>query len=471
MESFEGIRFVLLYTLGLNLIVTVAKIGVGYLTGSLSIVADGFDSLFDSITNVIGLVAIHLARRPADEDHPYGHRRYEALMTLSVSVLLFLTCFGILRSAYERLLNPSVPEVNIWSFASLFLSIAIHAYTARYETRRGKELRSEFLIADASHTRADILVTVGVIFGLIVVKLGYPLIDTVTAVAIAVLIAKIGVDIIRGSARILVDAVAVDTAQVAAAIEQVPGIESYHHIRSRGQEDDVHLDLHVRVAPDMPLVQAHSIAHDVQRQIKSAVPGVRDVVVHVEPQPKAGDLQQTVALRPAAGDVRSRVREVASSLGIPVHHLAAHEIDGVYVVTLHLEVPETVTLGQAHAQASFLEDRVKVMLPEVSEVHTHIEPKETELGEPQGALAGSVTEQDVLELTRSIPGVHNCHKIDLRRTDHGLFLTLHCTLDEELPVVQAHEIATAVEDQVRNAYPGVTGVSVHVEPSESDTSV
>src|SRR5512136_2209019 len=106
MENFKGVRFVLIYTMVLNLVATVAKVAVGYLTGSLSLLADGFDSFFDSFSNVIGLVAIYVARRPADEDHPYGYRRYEILMTLVVSGLLFLTCFQILRSAYQRLVNP-----------------------------------------------------------------------------------------------------------------------------------------------------------------------------------------------------------------------------------------------------------------------------------------------------------------------------------------------------------------------------
>ena len=259
METFTAVRFVLLYTLLLKLLVTAAKLIVGYLTGSLSIIADGLDSLFDGVTNVIGLIAIYVARRPPDDDHPYGHRRFETLMTLAVSVLLFFTCYTIVQSAYQRLKNPSVPDVNFWSFAALLFSIAVHIYTASYEIRRGRELKSEFLLADASHTSADILVTVGVIVGLIVVRLGYAWVDTVGAVIIAMIIAKIGVDIIRSSARILTDSAAVEAAKVAAILEGIPGVESYHRIRSRGQADDIRLDLHVRVAPELTVPQAHAI--------------------------------------------------------------------------------------------------------------------------------------------------------------------------------------------------------------------
>jgi cation diffusion facilitator family transporter len=213
-------------------------------------------------------------------------------MTLSVSVLLFLTCYQILQGAVQRLRSPVVPQVGFWTFASLFLSIAVHAYTARYELRRGRELKSEFLIADVSHTRADILVTVGVIAGLVVVIMGYPVVDTALAVVIAFLIAKIGVEIIRNSGGILIDAAALETERVEAVVCTVPGVESFHHIRSRGQEDDIHLDLHIRVAPDMSVSQAHWIAHQVEDRLVDEIEGVRDVVVHVEPQPESGQPTQ-----------------------------------------------------------------------------------------------------------------------------------------------------------------------------------
>jgi divalent metal cation (Fe/Co/Zn/Cd) transporter len=210
----------------------------------------------------------------------------------------------------------------------------------------------------------------------------------------------------------------------------------------------------------MPLAQAHTVAHDVQRKIKASVPGVHDVVVHVEPQPGESG--------PQSNDVLDRVREVAHGLGIPVHHLNAHEIGGLYSVNLHLEVPDRLTLGQAHAQANLLEDRVKSQVPEVSDVNTHIEPRALTQIEPQETIADSVSEQRVQELTQSIPGVHNCHHVCVRRIGESLFLTLHCTLDEQLPVSQAHEIATDVEERVRSAFPDVMGVSVHVEPSQTD---
>lgn len=460
MENFRAVRFVLIYTMFLNLVATAAKIVVGYVTGSLSIVADGFDSLFDSISNVMGLIAIYLARRPPDADHPYGHRRYEILMTLAVSVLLFFTCFQILSSAYQRLLHPVVPETTVWSFVALLISIAVHLYVTFYEERKGKQLRSEFLVADALHTRADIFVSLSVLGGLILVRIGYPIIDTVLAVVIAFLIAKLGLDIIRSSTRILSDAVAIDAAKIAQVVELIPGVESYHHIRSRGQEDDIHLDLHIRVAPDMPLAQAHEIAHQVQRKLEETLPGVRDVVIHVEPQHYASHAPQP--------DLFASVDKVAHSLGIMVHHLNAHEVNGRYAVDLHLEVSDKLTLGQAHAQASLLEDRIKAQIPEIAEISTHIEPMSVarngcdQLSDSQIALK-------VREIVSSVPEVRDCHSVTAYKVEGRLFLALHCALDEQLPIAQAHDIATVIEERIKKECPEIARVLVHVEPGTPET--
>jgi len=456
LENFRQVRFVLIYTMLLNVAVTVAKIAVGYLTSSLSILADGLDSLFDSLSNVLGLAAIYLARRPPDEDHPYGHRRYEIMMTLIVSVLLFATTFELLRSAYQRFLKPVTPQITVWSYGSLLASIVLHVFVARYEKQRGKELRSEFLLADASHTQAGLLVSVGVLLGLVVMRMGYPVVDTILAVVISGFIARIGIDIIRSATHVLTDSIAVQAERVADIVRNVPGVTSFHHIRSRGQEDDIHLDLHVRVAPDMPLAQAHLIAHQVERSIQSAVAGARDVVVHVEPQPTASAL--------TSGDVVERVRGTARATGTTIHHLNAHEIEGKYYIDLHLEVAGEPSLAEAHAQASALEERIKKEIPDVGGVTTHIEPFAT-----HAVDCGTLDESRVVAVVRDLiaptAGLRGCHDIQVYRVESQAFLTLHCAIDQNLSISQAHDIATVLEDRLRRACTNLAEVSIHMEPT------
>ncbi len=232
------------------------------------------------------LWALYRAARPADKEHPYGHRKFETMAAISISIVLFLTCVQLVQSAWARLkaLETIVPVVNIWSFTALLVSIAVHVTVVSYEYRKGKELKSDVLVADALHTRADIYLSVSVIAGLIAVRLGLPIVDPILALIIAVLIAKIGIDIIRSSSRVLLDRVAVDTNDVERIARAVPGVTTVHRIRSRGHEGDVFIDLHAKVDPAMPTEQAHSIAHEVQPRLLAEVPGAQDVIVHIEPE-------------------------------------------------------------------------------------------------------------------------------------------------------------------------------------------
>jgi len=275
----------LIVTLILNLVATGAKLIVGYWTGSLSLIADGFDSLFDSASNVIGLVGIHIAARPADEGHPYGHRKFETFAALSISLLLFLTGWELIESAWARLAAPGSvgPQTNVWSFFALLVSIAVHTIVVIYESRAGKRLRSEVLVADAMHTRSDIYVSLSVIAGLVMVRLGVLIVDPILALVIAIFIAKIGFDIVRSSSRILLEGAILEVDEVRKIVLEVEGVRSCHRIRSRGQEDDIHLDLHIQTDPGISVERAHEIAHQVQQRLQEELEGVKDVVIHIEP--------------------------------------------------------------------------------------------------------------------------------------------------------------------------------------------
>jgi cation diffusion facilitator family transporter len=287
MLNYRAVRRVLWITMGLNLVATVAKLAVGYWTGSLSLIADGFDSVFDSASNVVGLVGIYLAARPADEDHPYGHRKAETMTALVISSLLFLTTWELIQSAVERLRDPSliVAKVNVWSFAALLLSIAVHVIVVWYELREGRKLHSDVLVADALHTRADIFVSLSVIGGLIAVRLGFPLADPILALIISLVIAKIGIDIIREGSPALMDKVVVSPEEIKEIALSVPGVLLCHKVRSRGHETAVYIDLHISVAPSTPIAQAHQIAHRVQGRLRERVPYLQDATIHIEPAP------------------------------------------------------------------------------------------------------------------------------------------------------------------------------------------
>ena len=461
METFRAIRRVLWITLGLNLLATVAKLIVGYWTGSLSLIADGFDSVFDSASNVIGLIGIYLAAQPADEDHPYGHRKAETMTALIIASLLFLTTWEIIQSAVERLRNPALiqAEVNIWSFGALLVSIVVHLTVVWYELREGRRLHSDVLVADALHTRADIFVSLSVIGGLTAVRLGYPLADPLLALVIALVIAKIGIDIIRESSPTLMDRVAMPADKVERIALTVPGVLSCHRVRSRGHEQAVYADLHIQVDPAMSTEQAHAIAHEVQRQLCTRRPDIHDVTIHVEP---FGSLPE----EPTQEEIATRLRRLADGLGIGIHDVWAHEVDGRYYVEIHLEADGTLPLRQAHEMASSLEERARLEIPHLAELTIHIEPQ----GQLTRASALGMEEtqvaQAVQQVTNDTLNAETCHKVRVRRGYEGWAVSMHCHLPAEISLAEAHRISSRLETRLLKEVPGLERVVIHTEPRE-----
>jgi cation diffusion facilitator family transporter len=282
-DRFQKIRCILVYILILNWGVAGAKLIYGWLTRSASMTADGFHSFADGSSNIIGLVGIWIASRPIDESHPYGHKKYETLTAVGISALLFLVCINVVREGIVRFLRPVVPEVTVKSFLVMGITLAINVAVMIYETRMGRALKSDILTSDALHTRADILTSSSVIVTLIGIKLGYPILDSMASLLIAIFIAYAGVDILKESSRVLSDGVAIRIYEIERVVRSIKGIKECHQIRSRGRPDDIHIDLHVLVDPNMDVHKAHHLSYAIENKIKRDIRGVTDVVVHMEP--------------------------------------------------------------------------------------------------------------------------------------------------------------------------------------------
>ncbi len=281
-QNDRAVRRTLLLVLVLNLAVAVAKLLVGGLSRSISMVADGFHSLTDTASNVVGLIGISLARRPPDEDHPYGHRKFETLAALLIGGLLAATAWQVLQSCFERLRSGTVPEVGRLSFGVMGATMAVNLAVSFYERRRGERLQSEVLRADAEHTRSDVYSSLAVIASLVAARLGYPQLDLIAALWITVVIARAAFKILRENGMLLADTALLPAAQVREVALMVPGVLSVHKIRSRGGRRGGHADLHVQVRGDLRLDEAHAIGHRVANRLREEL-GLRDVLVHVEP--------------------------------------------------------------------------------------------------------------------------------------------------------------------------------------------
>jgi cation diffusion facilitator family transporter len=277
------VRKVLLYTLCLNSFVAFAKIIYGYITNSVAIMSDGFHSFFDGISNIVGLVGTWIASHPPDEDHPYGHGKYETLFTIIISVMIFTTCFQILKKVYFSFVEGYRTIVTPLSFTIMFITMGVNIFVMLYESKKGKELESSFLIADAMHTKSDIFASLAVIISLIFTKIGYPLADPLMGIFITFFIARIGYHILKEASDILVDTVCLDTSAIRFVVDRINGVKGCHDIRTRGSMNSVYLDLHVLVDSNLPTEKAHEIADNIEKEIKQEFPAIVDIVVHIEP--------------------------------------------------------------------------------------------------------------------------------------------------------------------------------------------
>ncbi len=284
-QRHEEISRVLVRVLVLNLAVAGAKLVLGYSTGAVSIVSDGFHSLTDTASNIMGLVGLRASRKPPDDDHPYGHRKYETLAAAGIFVFLLFVVVEVMRAALERLAGGEAPRVTAASFGVMLVTLAINIAVVRYESKRGRELGSELLLADATHTRSDVLTSCAVLVSLAAVRLGYPILDPIGGVVIAVFIAHTGIEIARNTSRILSDRVVMDEDAIRRVVMTVPDVVGSHHIRTRGSSDHVFLDLHVWVNGDTTLHEAHRISHIVKDRLMQKYPQIADAIIHIEPPP------------------------------------------------------------------------------------------------------------------------------------------------------------------------------------------
>jgi cation diffusion facilitator family transporter len=285
---FSEVRRVLVLILFLNLAVAIAKIAYGQLSGSISILSDGFHSLTDGASNAVALVGLRLAKKPPDTNHPYGHRKFETLAAAAIALFLLVIVVEVAQAAISRFRSGDAPSVTWASFAIMLVTLSVNIAVVRAERRSAERLSSELLLADARHTQSDVLTSLAVIAALAGAAIGYPILDPLAAIVIIGFIGYAGVAIARDAAKILSDAIVISEDDVRRVVLSVPRVLGCHHIRSRGSADHVFLDLHVWMDGATPLTEAHSVSHRVKDVLMERFPQIADAIIHMEPPPLGG---------------------------------------------------------------------------------------------------------------------------------------------------------------------------------------
>ena len=284
MDKYEKVKNILLFILVANLAVTVMKIVVGSLTNSSSVLADGFHSLSDSASNIVGIVGISIAARPKDKTHPYGHTKFEMLSSLFIGMMMVFIALKIVAEAILQIKNPESLNMTTISFVILIITLIINIIVTKYEYSVGKKVNSYILVSDSLHTKSDVYVSLGVLITLICIKLGFPvIIDKLVSFVVGIFILHGAYEIFKSTISILVDSAVIDENIIREIVVEFSEIKYIKNIRSRGCENNIYIDMDIMVEPDMTVEKSHELTHNIENTMREKLNKNIQVATHIEP--------------------------------------------------------------------------------------------------------------------------------------------------------------------------------------------
>lgn len=276
----KGVQRILLIEGSVNLIVFIAKLIVGFTTGSLAILGDAIHSLTDVINNVVAWIVIRMSSMPPDREHPYGHRKFETLAVFFLASLLVVLAFELALNAFTK--EKTEVTSSAWGLGIMLGVLALNIGLAAWQRGWARRLNSDILLADASHTFADALTTIVVIAGWQLSSIGYVWLDRLSALAVSGLIFYLAYGLYKSALPVLVDQFALDPEVLSSAIREVSGVRQVNRVRSRWVGSEKTIDLIISVDPDLSTFDSHNIATKIEVLIEEEF-GVSDISIHVEP--------------------------------------------------------------------------------------------------------------------------------------------------------------------------------------------
>ncbi len=455
-------------------VITLLKLVTGLLTGSLGMLSEAAHSGIDLIAAAITLFSVQAADRPADEYHNYGHGKIESLSAFVETGMMLASSIWIISEAFERIFHRSQKlalPLSIWPFAVLALSMVVDYTRSRSLRRVAAQQHSEALAADAVHFGTDLWASAAVFAGLAMTKLGevlhrpgLELADPAAALIVAAIILRVSWSLAHHTADTLLDATPAEEGNTAAQTRRklihelgaIPGVLSVNRLRTRRSGSGYFADLTLAMPRNLTFQRSEQITFAATEAIQRVLPDA-DVVVHSVP---------TATL---AESVHDRVRAVASRANLSIHDVAIQQYDNALHLELHLELDETLPLREAHDIVTHLESEIRREVPSIASILTHIESEPATIEQPamlerhrEQARALSHTLRNV---GSQFPQVFDIHDIHVSNHNDRIQVNCHCTLPDELPMAEVHQVITALENAFKLAAPDVSRLLIHPEPA------
>ena len=440
--------------------ITSLKIVVGISTGSLGILSEAAHSGLDLVAAAITYLSVRVSDKPADADHQYGHGKVENFSAFIETGLLLLTCVWIVYEATKRLFFHSIEiEPSAWAFVVMGISIVVDFWRSRRLKRIADKYDSQALLADALHFSTDIWSSAVVILGLALVMAGrtysVPWLvkaDPIAALVVACIVVYVSWRLARQTIDALLDgAPAGVRSKIIDSVSRIDGVLEIDRVRIRRGGSKYFADVSIAMSRNVTFQKSEQVANEVSAAIRELLPGA-DVMVNAVARASRGE------------SLFDRIRAVATRNNLNVHDISVQDIHGALHVEQHVELDERMPLKEAHDRVTRLETEMRHDVPEISSILTHIESEPATIETSDGVVDAPSFERQIQSVAEDFPEVVDAHDLMFKRVAGRLYLSLHCTMKDDLPLARVHDIQTALESRFRQEVPDLFRVLIHPEP-------
>jgi cation diffusion facilitator family transporter len=440
--------------------ITLLKVIVGITTGSLGILSEAAHSGLDLVAAAITYFSVRVSDKPADADHQYGHAKFENFSAFIETGLLLLTCLWIVYEAGRRLFFHAVEiEPTVWAFAVMAASIVVDFWRSRHLRKIAQKYDSQALYADALHFSTDIWSSAVVILGLALVWAGreysHPLLkkaDPIAALIVACIIVFVSSRLAGQTIDALLDAAPTGVRnRIIQEIYRVNGVLGVDRVRIRKAGSRYFADVSVAMSRNVTFQKSEQVSNEVSARVTAVLPDA-DVVVNA------------VSRASRQESLFDRIRAVATRNNLNVHEISVQDLSGRLHVEQHVELDERLSLKEAHDRVTRLEGEMKHDIGEIASILTHIESEPATIETSDGPVRSPGFEQRLQTVTSGFPEVVDVHDLMFKRVGGRLYLSLHCTMLDDLPLSRVHDVQTALEGRFRQEVPELFRVLIHPEP-------
>lgn len=433
---------------------TSTKLIVGIMTKSLGILSEAAHSGLDLVAALVTLLAVRVSDRPADEEHTYGHGKVESLSALFETVLLLATCIWIIYEVIKRILFRTIEiQATYYAFAVIIISIFIDIWRSTALNRIAKKYNSQALAADALHFSSDIYSSAVVILGLIMVRIGFPIGDSIAALGVAMFVTIASFRLGKTTIDTLLDrSPAGIKDKIYEIIKHISGVEECDRIRIRQAGNTYFIDLNIQLDQTLDLERAHEIMQNVEEKVFSLFPN-SDVVVHANPAKN--------------NNIPHLIKHITRELNMPVeaHNIQSFEIKGSRYIDLHLRVPDDMNIKVAHDLADRLEEEMGKALNDKYEISVKLESSRT------GRKDSKIPRYDIDRIKKriesllsSIEQIKQYHNLLLKEENNKIYATVHCVYQEDMEMGKISKLNHKIEDIIKAEFPTVESIIIHSEP-------